>query len=159
MASIPDPLTRRELLHLKQKRPVEYAAVAAAYQAKGRWSEALDFAERAPDQGERKRLLEEIRTAAIKLGDAFLLARINTLLPLERDHWARAAEAARAQGKPRYALRIAKVMDDQAEVARLELELGLRVPEPPAAAPTDALPGEVPADGAAAPAAEAAPEA
>lgn len=147
MASIPDPLTRRELLHLKQKKSVNHEAISVAYQAKGRWSEAIDFAERATDAAVRQRLLEEIRAQAIKLGDGFLLVRLNALVPLQPTHWEQAAQAAKAQGKPRHALRIARQMGDQAEVLRLELELGLRAPEPPplpepAAPDADAAPAD-----------------
>lgn len=130
MASIPDPLTRRELLHLKQKRSVDHAAISTAYQAKQRWSEAIDFAERVTDAAARQRTLEEIRAAAIKLGDGFLLTRLNALVPLGPAHWEQAAQAAKSLGKPRHALRIARARGDQAEVVRLELELGLRLPEP-----------------------------
>lgn len=137
MASIPDPLTRRELLHLRQKRPVDHAGIGQAYLAQGRHSEALDFLERIQDAAERARLVGAVRDQAIALGDAFVLARVNGLLPLERGQWERAFAAAKAAGKPRFALRLARQLGDEAEVARLELELGLRVPEPVAPPPAE----------------------
>ena len=137
--AIPDPLSRRELLHSKQKRPVDFAAVGEEYLAKGRLSDALDFFDKVADRADRERRIAKVRDLAVGMGDAFLLARVNALLPLEKDHWLRGLEKARSLGKTRHALRCARQAGEAAEVARLELELGLRAPEPePAPAPESA---------------------
>lgn len=132
--AIPDPLSRRELLHSRQKRPVDFAAVGEEYLAKGRLSDALDFFDKVADAGEREKRIAKVRDLALGLGDAFLLGRVNALVPLKKDDWQRGLEKARSLGKTRHALRCARGAGDEAEVARLELELGLRAPEPAASA-------------------------
>ena len=112
--AIPDPLHRRELLHSKQKRPVDFAGVGEEYLTKGRLSDALDFFDKIADAGERERRIAKVRDLALGSGDAFLLARVNALVPLQKDHWLRGLEKARSLGKTRHALRCARELCERA---------------------------------------------
>ena len=71
-------------------------------------------------------------SSALERGDFFVLNRIHAKSPLSEAQWQQGFEKAKATGKTRFALRFAKQLGDSAEVERLELELGLRVPEAPA---------------------------
>jgi hypothetical protein len=141
-AQIPDPIERRNLLHLEQKKPVDFAAIAEAYLALGRKSDALDFADRASDQAKRASIIGRVREDAIKLGDAFLVGRCHHLIPVAEADWRRTLEAAKAAGKTRYALKIARRLNDAAEIAAQEKVLGINQPPPmiPGVTPDPALP-------------------
>lgn len=139
---IPDPIERRNLLHLPQKKPVDFAGHAERYLQLGRKSDALDFADKAaPEQ--RKDLIRRIREQAVALGDAFLLGRLDVVDPLPEPQrektWREAFETARKKGKLRHALKLAKKLGDAAEVAKLEEQLGIAKPPVPveAGAPGD----------------------
>jgi hypothetical protein len=133
-AGIPDPIERRNLLHLPQKKPVDFAAYAERYLALGRKSDALDFADKAPAE-QRADLVRRIREQAVALGDAFLLGRLDAVDPLPEPQrektWRDAFDIARKKGKLRHALKLAKKLGDAAEVAKLEEQLGIAKPPLP----------------------------
>ena len=129
--ALPDALVRREILYGEPKRPSDFVALGEEYLQEGRRTDALECFEKIEDPELRKSLLVQVRDPAIKGGDAFILMRINEWLPLTEAEWSRAQKNAEAAGRPRYALRIARHREDEEDVVRLELELGLRQPEEP----------------------------
>jgi len=131
-SGMPDALLRREMLY--GDRRVDLAALGEQYMAAGRWTDAIEAFERVPDEAARERLIGTLRDQALDAGDWFILNRVHQKRPLDKDAWRRALRAAKDQGKQRYALKIARQLEDAGEVEALELELGLREPEPPAEA-------------------------
>ena len=99
---IPNPLERRHLLE-RDLGAAAALALAEAYLAEGRREEALHFLEKAGAPGDER--LEALAEEAICEGDAFLLRSIADLTGNEPDPetWERAAAAAEAAGKLRYA--------------------------------------------------------
>jgi hypothetical protein len=136
MATLPDPIERRDWLHLPQKKPVDFGGIAEAYVARGRLNEAMDFAEKA-EPGRRDPIRRAVREHAVKTGDAFLLGRLEhvTGAKLEDDAWRGCLSAAKQQGKQRYALKAARKLEDQKEIEELEKALGLWKPPVEVAAP------------------------
>ena len=98
---IPDPLTRRHLVE-RALPPAEAQAIADAYLAEGRTTEAVDFLRLAGAQDR----LRELRAEAVSSGDAFLLRSVAQALsaPPQREEWRDLATAADAAGKQRYAV-------------------------------------------------------
>lgn len=162
---LPDPLARRDLLWGEQKRPVDHAAMAERYLEHARYSEAFDFVERVTDAERKDALRARIRDEALREGDYFLLNRVDLVAPVGEARWRDALRKAKDLGKLRYALRIARKLGDQPEVAALEQQLGIvtavapppgvqaepvEVPEAPAApepAPETAAPAAPSNDG------------
>jgi hypothetical protein len=97
---IPDPLTRRHLVE-RALPEAEARAIADAYLAEGRTTEAVDFL-RLANAHDR---LRELRADAVSSGDAFLLRCVAQALPPppQREEWRELAAAAEAAGKLRYA--------------------------------------------------------
>jgi hypothetical protein len=98
---IPDPLARRHLVE-RALPEAEALAIADAYLADGRITEAVDFLRVA---GARDRL-REVRAEAVSSGDAFLLRSVALAMsaPPKREEWRELAVAAEAAGKQRYAV-------------------------------------------------------
>ena len=98
--TIPDPLKRRHLAE-EDLDPARAVALADAYLADGRATEAIVFLEKA----EASDRLAELREQAVAEGDLFLAraaaATAGEEIPAET--WLRLAEAAEAAGKTRYA--------------------------------------------------------
>ena len=135
MATLPDPIERRDWLHLPQKKAIDFAGIAEAYLGRGRLNEALDFAEKA-EPGRRDPIRKQVREHAVKTGDAFLLARIENLAgKVDEVTWRGCLSSAKQQGKQRYALRAARKLEDAKEIEELERALGLWKPPPEVAAP------------------------
>jgi hypothetical protein len=99
-SKIPGPLARRHLIEKGLDAPAALA-IAEAYLADGRKFEALDFLAKA----EAREKLAELREEAISEGDTFLVQAIARHLrePSSSEEWQRAADAAEAAGKERYA--------------------------------------------------------
>lgn len=97
---IPDPLKRRHLVE-EDLAPAKALALAEAYLAEGRASEAIVFLEKA----EANERLAALRDEAAAAGDVFLLRAAAAALgeDVGAETWARAAEAAEAGGRTRYA--------------------------------------------------------
>ena len=128
--SIPDAITRRDMVYGQPKKPVDYVALGKAYFEAGRPTDALDCALRIEGDTEgHDALVAAVRDAAIGRGDFFVLNRVHGVSELSEAQWKKAYEVARSSGKTRYALKFAKHLGDTAEVERLELELGIRLPE------------------------------
>ncbi|MEZ6186743.1 MAG: hypothetical protein R3F62_17245 [Planctomycetota bacterium] len=159
MTRIPDAISRREIVYGEPKRPVDYLALGQAYHEAGRPTDALDCALRIKDDpAGHDALVTAVRDAALTRGDFFVLNRVNGVRELDDAQWRKGFDAAKASGKTRFALKFAKRLGDTAEIQRLELELGLRSPDEPAAEPEAAPQVEAKAETPAA-AAEAAPQA
>lgn len=108
---IPDPLARRHLLE-QALDPARALKIAQAYGDEGRVVDAIAFlrkaagsASEAPAVAEARERLGALRDEAAAEGDAFLLRQATAALGEEPDAalWRKAAEAARAAGKGRYA--------------------------------------------------------
>ncbi len=141
MATLPDPIERRDWLHLPQKKAIDFAGIAETYLGRGRLNEALDFAEKA-EPGRRDPIRKQVREHAVKTGDAFLLGRIEHLTgKVDDDTWRGCLSSAKQQGKQRYALRAARKLEDAKEIEELERALGLWKPPVEAAAPAAPVPG------------------
>lgn len=135
MATLPDPIERRDWLHLPQKKAIDFAGIAETYLGRGRLNEALDFAEKA-DAARRDPIRKQVREHAVKTGDAFLLGRIEHLAgKLDDGVWRSCLSSAKQQGKQRYALKAARKLEDSKEIEELERALGLWKPPPEVAAP------------------------
>lgn len=135
MATLPDPIERRDWLHLPQKKAIDFAGIAETYLGRGRLNEALDFAEKA-EPARRDPIRKQVCEHAVKTGDAFLLGRLEHLSgKLDDTTWRGCLSAAKQQGKQRYALRAARKLEDQKEIEELERALGLWKPPPEVAAP------------------------
>jgi hypothetical protein len=97
---IPNPLDRRHLIE-KDLSEAQARKLAEAYRADGRLVEAIEFLVKAGATEQ----LGELRSQAVREGDAFLLrsvARAMDETP-SREEWSDVAEAAEASGKNLYA--------------------------------------------------------
>ena len=143
---IPDAMKRRELLYGTPKRVPDFVALGRAYLEEGRPSDAMEAFDRVPDEGERKTLIKIVKTAALKAGNYFMLLRVNGTLELSKDEWLEGYNAAKAEGKLHYALKIARELEDEAKIRDAEEALGIAPPEPPEgeANAEDAEPGADP---------------
>lgn len=99
-STIPDPLARRHLIE-KDMDAGHSLAIAEAYLADGRISEAVTFLVKA--QAEEK--LAEVAARAEAEGDAFLLKQVADASRRDPgpERWLALADAAEARGKLRYA--------------------------------------------------------
>jgi len=91
-------IKRRDLLHSEKTSPSTLSATAQEFLAAERYSEALDFFEKAKDaEG-----IQKIKAFALKHGDTFLLARLERFdrTLIAREDWDTAAKAAEAGGRP-----------------------------------------------------------
>jgi hypothetical protein len=97
---IPDAIQRRHLLE-RELDPTKARAIADAYRAGGRLSEAVAFYAKAGASSE----LEQVAAAAVESGDVFLLKLACMSLGREpsSEQWRAAAEAAERAGRLRYA--------------------------------------------------------
>jgi len=91
-------IKRRDLLHSDKSAPSTLSATAQDFLAAERYSEALDFFEKARD----KDGVQKIKSIALKNGDTFLLARLERFdrTLVAREDWDVAAKAAEAGGRP-----------------------------------------------------------
>ena len=99
-SSIPNPMDRRHLIE-KDLDPAKSLALAEAYLADGRGSEAVVFFAKAGADDRLRALADQ----AVESGDAFVLAAVAAVWKdtpgVER--WLKLADAAEAAGKERYA--------------------------------------------------------
>ena len=97
---LPSPLERRHLI--ERELPDEKSlALAEAYIAEGRASEAVIFLRKAQADDRLRQLADH----ALDEGDAFLLRSVQQALGEEppAEHWEKLADVAEAAGKLRYA--------------------------------------------------------
>ncbi len=99
-SQIPNPMARRHLIE-REMTAERSRAVADAYLAEGRASEALAFVAKAEDWA----LAGELADRAVAEGDAFLLTQLAAILPEPPDaaRWLELADVAEGLGKARYA--------------------------------------------------------
>lgn len=144
--SLPNALQRRALLY--GGGGTDFAAEAHKYMRAEEHSDTLEFALRIEDDAKRGEVLRELRDLAQRQGNWFLLNRMHRAEAVPDDVWRKAFDAAKSAGRLHYALKIAKRLGDADAVGALELELGLRQPEPEVSgvgAVVEAKPAEAPA--------------
>lgn len=90
-------IKKRDLLHSEKSSPQTLSQVGREFLALERYSDALDFFEKAKDLS----ALAEIKQLAVKKGDTFLLSRLDrydrTLV--SREEWDEASKQALADGR------------------------------------------------------------
>ena len=91
-------LKKRDLLHSEKTPPEVLCRVGREFLQLERYSDALDFFEKARDMDS----IRQMKSLALQQGDIFLLARLERFdrALVSREDWDRAAEQAIAKGKP-----------------------------------------------------------
>ncbi len=91
-------IKKRDLLHSPGSSPAVLSRTAQEFLALERFSDALDFFEKARDQDG----IAEIKRIALERGDTFLLARLDRLdrTLITREEWDAAAQQAVAAQRP-----------------------------------------------------------
>lgn len=99
-------IKKRDLLHAERSTPAVLTATAREFMAAERYSDALDFFEKAKDLTG----MNDIKQLALRTGDTFLLSRLDrydrTLV--SQDEWKATAALAVEQGRPSMAEFVAK---------------------------------------------------
>ncbi len=90
-------IKKRDMLHSEKTSKETLAKIGREFLAMERYSDALDFFEKAKDLT----ALNEIKHLAIKNGDTFLLSRLDRFdrTLVAREEWNQAAEQAEAGGR------------------------------------------------------------
>ena len=90
-------IKKRDLLHSDRSTPQSLSAVAREFLAAERFSDALDFFEKAKDLSG----LNEIKQLALRTGDSFLLARLERFDRnlVSQEEWNNAAVLAEQSGR------------------------------------------------------------
>ncbi len=98
-SELPDPLTKRDLLH--SDKPVDCQKYADMFFEKQRYNDAIDFYAK----DELKEGLRKVKQVAIEEGDYFLLRRLRGILPEEvtEADWQQLAGNAESKGKANFA--------------------------------------------------------
>jgi hypothetical protein len=124
-------IKRRDFLHSEKTSPSILSATGQEFFAQERYSDALDFFEKAKDMDG----VQKIKRVALEHGDTFLLARLDRFdrTLVTREDWETAAKAAEAAGKASMAVFVARKFAPP-PVA----------PGAPPEAPTAEKPGEAP---------------
>ena len=120
-------LKKRDLLHSERTSPETLSRVGQEFFAQQRYSDALDFFEKARDADN----IQKVKRHALEEGDTFLLARLERFdrALVSREDWDKAAEQAIAKGKASMAEFVQR-----------------RFAPPPAAAGAGVVPGVAPAE-------------
>lgn len=90
-------IKKRDLLHSEKSSPAALSKIAREFLAMERFSDALDFFEKARDtEG-----IQEIKKLALQKGDTFLLARLDRFDQklVSREDWDTAAAKAESAGR------------------------------------------------------------
>lgn len=99
-------IKKRDLLHSEKTSPQTLSKTAREFLAMERYSDALDFFEKARDaEG-----IKEIKKIAMANGDTFLLARLDRFdrTLVSREEWDAAAQKATSAGRPSMAAFVAR---------------------------------------------------
>ena len=90
-------IKKRDTLHSEKSSKDALSKIGREFLAAERYSDALDFFEKARDLT----ALNEIKQLAVKIGDTFLLSRLDRFDRnlVSRDEWNSAAQKARADGR------------------------------------------------------------
>ncbi|HYG75447.1 MAG TPA: hypothetical protein VEK08_10635 [Planctomycetota bacterium] len=101
-------IKKRDLLHSEKSSPAVLSRTAREFLALERYSDALDFFEKANDSEG----IAEIKKIALAGGDTFLLARLDRFNAkwVNPEDWQQAASKAEAAGKPSMATFVARKM-------------------------------------------------
>jgi hypothetical protein len=91
-------LKRRDFLHSEKTPPAQLSQAGREFLEAQRYSDALDFFEKARDE----KGIKAIKRIALEQGDTFLLARLDRFdrALVTRSDWEEAAKKAEALGKP-----------------------------------------------------------
>lgn len=128
-------IRKRDTLHSEKSPPATLSQIGRDFFAAERYSDALDFFEKAKDaEGLRK-----IKDLALSLGDTFLLSRLDRFdrTLITRAEWEATAKKAEEAGRGSMALFVAR------KFAPPPVAAAANIPNSAAAAP-GALPGEAP---------------
>lgn len=90
-------IKKRDTLHSEKSTQASLSKIGREFLAAERYSDALDFFEKARDLS----ALNEIKQLAVKIGDTFLLSRLDRFDRnlVTREEWGTAAGKARADGR------------------------------------------------------------
>ncbi len=123
-------IKKRDTLHAEKSSPATLSQIARDFFAAERFSDALDFFEKARDTAG----IQQIKDVALSRGDTFLLARLDRFdrRLISAAEWEAAAKKAEAEGRASMAAFVARKF----------------APPPPAAAAAGALvrPAELPGE-------------
>jgi hypothetical protein len=99
-------IKKRDLLHSEKSSPQTLSKTGREFLAMERYSDALDFFEKARDNEG----IQEIKKIAMAKGDTFLLARLDRFdrTLVNRDEWNAAAEKAVSSGRASMAAFVAR---------------------------------------------------
>lgn len=99
-------IKKRDTLHSEKSSKETLSGIGREFLAAERYSDALDFFEKAQDLS----AVNEIKQHALKVGDTFLLARLDRFDRnlISRDEWETAAKKATEEGRPSMAEFVAK---------------------------------------------------
>jgi len=99
-------IKKRDLLHNEKSSPQTLTKTGREFLALERYSDALDFFEKARDTAG----IQEIKKIALTNGDTFLLARLDRFdrLLVTREEWDAAAEKAAGSGRASMAAYVAR---------------------------------------------------
>jgi hypothetical protein len=99
-------LKKRDTLHSEKSTPAMLSKIGREFLLQERYSDALDFFEKARDTEN----IKEIKRIALERGDTFLLARLERFdrTLVSRADWDSAAERAGEKGRPSMADFVAK---------------------------------------------------
>lgn len=106
MAAPGNYIKRRDYLHSEKTTPAALSAAGREFFAAERYSDALDFFEKANDADG----IQKIKRVARQRGDTFLLARLDRFDRnlVTKEEWEQAAKTAEAEGKPSMAAYVAR---------------------------------------------------
>lgn len=114
------PIEKRDLLHASPPSKAKVTGVAQQLAAAGRWPEAIDYIEVAPDAG----LLAKAQAHAVERGAAWLLQQVERISGKKADaaDWRKLSDAAARSERWRDAVRALALAGDaeQAEALRAQ---------------------------------------
>lgn len=109
-------IKKRDLLYSDKSQPAQLAKIGREFLALERFSDALDFFEKARDLDG----VQEIRQIALRQGDTFLLARLERFdrTLINKADWDAAAHKADAAGRPSMAAYVTRKFLPSASVVK-----------------------------------------
>jgi hypothetical protein len=114
------PIEKRDLLHAEQPNRARILAIVERLSAAGRWPEAIDYLEIAPDAG----WLAKAEADAVARGSAWLLSQVERISGKKAgpEKWQRLSESASKNERLRDAVRAMSMTGDveKAEAMRAE---------------------------------------
>ena len=114
------PIEKRDVLHADPPNKAKVGAVAQQLAAAGRWPEAIDYIEVAPDAG----LLAKAEAHAVDRGAAWLLQQVERIAgkKAEPEQWRKLSEAAARAERWRDAVRALALAGDAEKAEELRAQ-------------------------------------